>query len=142
MNILAALVWYTGGIVLLIKGSSLLMEAHAMKPVVMWTFMVVLIGLTIGSVKAKFIFSKSCHKNLARIAALTEPQIWQFYRPQFFLFLILMIALGASLSRMAHNNYAMLIGVTILDYSIAIALLGSSYVYWQQKAFWMTENTG
>jgi hypothetical protein len=36
---------------------------------------------------------------------------------------------------MAHNNYPFLIAVAILDIGIAIALLGSSYVYWTQKAF-------
>jgi hypothetical protein len=46
-----------------------------------------------------------------------------------------MILAGATLSRLAHNNYAFLIGVGILDISIAVALLGSSYVFWKQKAF-------
>jgi hypothetical protein len=47
-----------------------------------------------------------------------------------------MIAAGATLSRIAVDNYGMLIGVTILDYSIGIALLASSYVYWQEGAFY------
>jgi len=32
LNILAAFVWYVGGAVLLIKGGSLLLEAHPLKP--------------------------------------------------------------------------------------------------------------
>ncbi len=43
-----------------------------------------------------------------------------------------MILLGAVLSRMAHGHYAFLIGVAALDFSIAMALLGSSYVFWQR----------
>jgi hypothetical protein len=42
---------------------------------------------------------------------------------------------GATLSRLAHDNYYFLIGVAILDFSIAIALLSSSYVFWKLKAF-------
>jgi len=38
-------------------------------------------------------------------------------------------------SRLAHNNSPLLIGVGLLDLSLATALLGSSYTFWQQKAF-------
>jgi hypothetical protein len=46
-----------------------------------------------------------------------------------------MITTGATLSRLAHENYYFLIGVAILDFSIAIALLWSGYAFWKQKAF-------
>ena len=140
LNILAALVWYIGAFVLLVKGTRLLAAAHSLNPVLIWTFSAAIAGMTIGSLKARFIFTNSCRKNLNRIAAIAEPKIWQFYRPQFFLFLGLMIAAGATLSRMAVDNYGMLIGVTILDYSIGVALLASSYVYWQEGAFYTANN--
>jgi hypothetical protein len=135
LNILAALVWYVGGIVLLLKGGSLLVEADALKPEQDWLWLAAVAGLFLGGLKAKFLFSKSCQKNLVRIAALDRPRIWQFFRPGFFVFLTVMILAGATLSRLAHNNYPFLIGVAILDLGIAIALLGSSYVFWKQKAF-------
>ena len=50
-------------------------------------------------------------------------------------FLIAMIILGTTLSRMSHGNYPFLIGMVILDFSLATALLGSSYVFWQQRIF-------
>jgi hypothetical protein len=135
LNILAALVWYVGGIVLLLKGGSLLVEADALKPDQDWPWLAAVAGLFLGGLKAKFLFSKSCQKNLDRIAALDRRKIWQFFRPGFFVALTVMILAGATLSRLAHNNYPLLIGVATLDLGIAIALLGSSYVFWQQKAF-------
>ena len=135
LKILAALVWYVGGIILLLKGGSLLVEADALRPEQEWPWVAAVVGPVLGGLKAKFLFSKSCRKNLARIAALDQPKIWRFFSPRFFAVLTVMILTGATLSRLAHNNYAFLIGVAILDLGIAIALLGSSYVFWKQKAF-------
>ena len=117
------------------KGGSLLIEADMLKPEQNWTRWAIVIGLLIGGLKAKYLFSKSCKKNLARIDLLDEPKIWQFFSPKFFLSLAIMIMAGATLSRMAHNNYIFLLSVAILDISIATALIGSSYVFWKQKAF-------
>jgi len=135
LNILAALVWYVGGTVLLIKGSSLLVEAHTLRPEMYWIWIVIAAGLCFGSLKGVFIFSKSCQNNLVRIRSLNQPKVWQIFRPWFFVFLAAMITTGATMSRMAHNNYFFLIGVAILDLSIAVALLWSSNIFWKQKAF-------
>lgn len=131
LYIFAALVWCTGGIVLMIKGCSQLLEAELLQPDQHWPWTAAIIALLIGSIKATFLFSKSCRKNLARIAALDQPKIWQFFRPVFFLFLLLMILTGATLSFIAQGNYPFLLGVAGLDLTIAIALLGSSYVFWK-----------
>lgn len=135
LNILAALVWYIGGIRLLQKGFSLLIEADLMEPELAWAWIAGFVGLFLGGLKAKYLFIKSIKKNLIRIDLLSQPKIWQFFSPGFFTALTIMILAGVTLSRMAHNNYPFLIGVAILDLGIAIALLGSSYVYWTEKAF-------
>ena len=135
LNILAASVWYVGGIVLLIKGSTLLVEAHTLKPEMYWIWIVFAAGLCFGSLKGKFIFSKCCQNNLARIRSLDQPKVWQIFRPWFFVFLAAMITTGVTLSRLVHDNYYFLIGMAILDFSIAIALLWSSNTFWKQKAF-------
>jgi len=135
LKILAALVWYIGGTLLLLKGSSLLIEADALKPEEGWPWLAAVAGLFLGGLKAKFLFNRSCQRNLDRIAALDPPRVWQFFRPGFFATLTVMVLVGVTLSRLAHNNYPFLIGVAILDIGIAIALLGSSYVFWKQKAF-------
>ena len=69
---------------LLIKGTSLLVEAYSLKPEQYWPWLAVAVGPVIGSIKGKFIFRKSCLKNLARINALNQPKIWQFFKPWFF----------------------------------------------------------
>jgi hypothetical protein len=135
LNILAASVWYVGGTVLLIKGSTLLVEAHTLRPEIYWIWIVIAAGLCFGGLKGRFIFSKNCQNNLLRIRSLDQPKIWQIFRPWFFVFLAAMITTGATLSRLAHDNYYFLIGVAILDFSIAIALIWSSCVFWNQKAF-------
>jgi hypothetical protein len=121
--------------VLLLKGTSLLVEAEALHHGRAWPWLASLAGLLLGGVKGRVLFSKSCARNLDRIAALPGPKPWQFFRPQFFLFLALMIAAGATLSRLAQGSYPFLIAVAILDLSIAVALLGSSTVFFNRKAF-------
>ena len=135
LKIVAALVWYAGGTSLLLKGSSLLVEANALKPGAGWPWLAAVVGLFLGGLKARLLFNRSCQRNLERIAALDRPRVWQFFRPGFFVALTVMILVGVTLSRLAHNNYPFLIGVAILDLGIGIALLGSSYVFWKQKAF-------
>jgi hypothetical protein len=135
LNILAALTWYIGGIVLMLKGGSLLAEAEALEPHQAWPWLAIVAGLFLGALQAKFLFSRNCRKNLERIAALSQPRIWQFFRTGFFLALVVMILTGAALSRLAHGHHPFLIGVAIVDLSLATGLLGSSYVFWKQKAF-------
>jgi len=135
LNILAALVWYIGGIRLLQKGIELLIEAESMNPGLAWPWVAGFVGIALGGLKAKYLFTNSIKKNLIRIDGLSEPKIWQFFSPKFFAALTLMILAGVTLSRMSHDNYPFLIVVAILDLGIAIALLGSSYVFWTQKAF-------
>ena len=133
LKILAALLWYIGSIILMLKGNSLLSEAEMLKPEEGWPWQVVILGIFLGGMKAKFIFNKTCQKNLDRIDALVKPSIWQFFRIRFFASLTLMVLVGITLSVLAHNNYPMLISVALLDISIGIALLGSSYVFWVNK---------
>jgi hypothetical protein len=133
LKILAALFWYSGAVVLSIKGITLLFEADSLHPGCNWTWLFVELGLSIGWLKVMFISRRACQQNLARISRLGTPRIWQFYRPGFLLFLAAMIFIGTTLSRMAHGNYPFLIAMVILDFSLATALFGSGTVFHQQK---------
>ena len=135
LKVLAAIVWYTGGIVLLFKARSLLAEATRLQPQDWWPLAAIAAGVALGALKARFIFSPSCRRNLRRIDCLHRRRPWDFFRLGFFVFLLLMIAGGATMSRLAHGNYPFLIGVAVLDLTIATALIGSSYVFWKQRAF-------
>ncbi len=107
-----------------------MLEAATLKPGSFGPWTAVIAALAIGGIKAKFLFSRSCRKNIARIAALNKPRIWEFFRPFFFLFLFLMILVGATLSSLAHGSYYFLLCIATLDLTIAIALLGSCYAFW------------
>ncbi len=132
LKLLAALLWYSGAVILAIKGTGLLLAADTLQPGRHWIWLTVVFGLCIGWLKVIFIFRRACQKNLARILLLSEPKIWQFYRPGFLLFLAAMIILGSTLSRMALGNYPALIAMATLDVSLATALFGSSTLFWKQ----------
>ena len=135
LNVLAALVWCLGGVILVVKGGKLLVEGASLFPGSVWPWVAAVAGLLLGAGKGEFLFSRSCKNNLARISSLRHPRIWQFFSPGFFVLLFFMIAAGAGLSRLAHNSFAVLNGVAVLDLSVGAALLASSRVFWQQKAF-------
>ena len=79
--IMAAFVWYSGGIALLFKGGALIKSAYLIDSQTLWTFTAPLLGIIAGLLKGKFLFSKSCRKNIKRIRALANPQVWQCFRP-------------------------------------------------------------
>jgi len=134
LKILAALLWMVGGVVLSLKAAALLLEASALKTVGPMSGLAVMAGLAIGFIKVKYIFLKVCRKNLLRIEALEVPKLWAFYRPGFFLFLALMISMGAALSHIAQGDHSLLMAVAILDISLATALLGSSPAFFRQHS--------
>lgn len=135
LNIMAAFVWCLGGIILLMKGGSLLAGSASLFPGPVWPWVTAVAGLLLGVIKGRFIFSRNCKKNLKRISSLKNPRIWQFFSPGFFLFLLLMITAGVVLSRLAHTAFPILVGVAVLDLAVGVALLASSRVFWEQKAF-------
>ena len=123
--------WFSGAIVLLLKGAGLFAQAIALKPGETWSWLAVAAALLIGGAKAQYLFGGFCRKNLDRIADLDDPRLWQAFRPGFYVFLAAMILLGAMLSRLAMGNYPALMALVVLDISIAIALLGSIRVFSQ-----------
>lgn len=132
LKILAAITWYVGASVLLVKGIELFEEANQLYPERLWIPPAAALGLMLGMAKGFTLFRKSCRNNLTRIEDLEQPRIWQFFRPRFFIFLFLMILAGATLSRLAHGNYAFLVSVGVLDMSIGTALVLSSIEFWRR----------
>jgi hypothetical protein len=132
LKILAALVWYTGFLALVIKATVIFIQAYALDNSLNTLFIVLLITLVIVGLKVKYIFRKVCRKNLERIVLLKSPKIWEFYRVRFFIFLISMITLGAFLSRMAEGNYWFLMGVGVLDLSVGLSLFFSGFLFWKK----------
>ena len=133
--IIAAFVWLSGGIALLLKGGALVKNAYLIDSQSIWTFAAPLLGVIAGFIKAKFLFNKSCKKNIKRIRALASPRVWQCFRPGMLIFLAIIIPTGAWMSRAAAGNYTYLCLVGALDLSISFALLTSSIVFWQLRTF-------
>jgi len=130
---LAGLIWFSGALVLALKGGSLLAQALEIRTGDAWSWLALPAGILVGSVKSEVIFGRACLKNLDRISSLERPKIWQAYRPAFYLFLTVMIVLGGSLSRLAAGNYAGLMAVAILDFSLATALIGGGRYFWRRS---------
>lgn len=130
---MAGFVWLGGAIFLTLKSASLLAQATALRPGEIWSWLAVAAAILIGAAKARYLFGGFCRKNLDRIAALDDPQVWQAFRPVFYVFLATMILLGVTLSRAAVGNYPALMALVILDISIATALLGSFRVFSQHR---------
>jgi hypothetical protein len=53
LNLLAVLVWIVGGLVLLRKGSSLLVEAEALQPDQVWPWLAAGAALSLGGIKGR-----------------------------------------------------------------------------------------
>jgi hypothetical protein len=93
----------------------------------------ILVGLVLGIVQARTIFTRSCRKNLHRINNLQNPKIWQFFRPGFFLALAVMITSGILLNHWAQGIYSFMLVVAAVDFALTVSLLGSSTVFWSWK---------
>ena len=135
LMITAAIVWYAGGISLLFKGGVLIKNVSTLDDQSIWTYLALILGILIGLLKGRFLFSQSCEKNIKRIKALSDPHIWQCFKPGMLIFLALIIPTGVWMSRAAAGNLMFLSLVGTLDLSIACALLSSSIVFWKRKAF-------
>jgi len=127
----AAAIWVGGGFVLLWKAWELLWQAMTIRSGDVLPWAAFMLGIVVGIFKARLLFAHVCKKNLQRIEFLSKPKMWHCYRPRFFVFLVLMIVAGILLSAWSQDRYAMLICVAILDLSVGVALLASSYVFWK-----------
>lgn len=132
LKLLAALVWCSGGFVMIIKSTHMLIEAANIEPGQNWIWLTIAGGFLFGVIKARFLFIRLCIKNLRRIDALVQPQLWQFYRTRFFVFLLSMVILGSYISHRAQGDYQMLIAMAFIEISLATALLGSSHCFWKK----------
>ena len=130
LKVLAGAVWLGGAVHLLTKAARMFSAADALSPDNVWSWAAVVVAVLIGGIKAHYLFSRFCRRNLDRIAALERPQFWQAFRPQFYVLLMLMILFGVTVTRLAVGSYPGTIGVVMLDISIGVALLGSFRMFW------------
>lgn len=132
--ILAAAVWYIGAVMLLRGGLELLAQAREMRPASAWHWLFIVLGVILGIIQARTIFTRSCRRNIQRIRELKDPKLWDFYRPGFFLALAGMISAGVLLDYLSQGIYLLMLIVAGLDFALTFSLLGSSYLYWSAEA--------
>ena len=130
--ILSGVVWYIGGFMLFRSGFELLKAVLAMRTGEIWPWIFISLGIVLGIIQAATIFTRACRKNIKRISQLSDPKIWQFFRPTFFLALAVMITTGVLLDHFSKGSYFFMLGVAALDFALTISLLGSSYVFWTE----------
>ena len=133
LKTLALLVWYIGFIALSLKSYKLFNEAYTINNNLTYLIILLLLGFLLSLLKTKYIFKKSCQKNILRIEELENPKIWQFYRIGFFIFLIGVIFLGAFLSHKASGNYYFLVLVGVVDMALALALFFSGFEFFRSS---------
>ncbi len=126
LQFLAAVLWLSGAVILSYKSTQLLAAAININSNMLWIGFSVVTGLVVGWFKAKYLFRPICIKNINRIGLLERPRIWQFYRIQFYFFLLSMIFLGRYISQLSQGHYTALITVATVEISLATALLLSS----------------
>jgi hypothetical protein len=126
---LAALVWLAGAVSLLSKGLIILVQAEDIEGGLLWPWIAFATGVLIGAIKARLFLFKSCQKNLDRIASLSNPRWWQFFRIRFFIFLAVVITLAVLISRLLGKNYTGLCIIGAVDLSVGMGLFLSSYAF-------------
>lgn len=123
---LAATVWFAGVVILLFKSIGMIVDALSLGATPVLAFSAIIAGIVAGTAKARWIFIRTCQKNIKRIFTLTSPKIWQFYRARFFCFLLLMILFGHFAHDLSENSVWRLLLLASLELSISTALLISS----------------
>ncbi len=129
LYVLAALVWFAGAFSLLSKGLILLLHAEDIMGGQSWPWIAFAMGIFIGIIKARLFLLKSCKKNIERIAALSNPKWWQFYKVKFFIFLVVVISLAIFISRLWDENYTATCIIGAVDLSVGMGLFLSSYAF-------------
>lgn len=133
LRVMAALSYYIGGVGLTANSLRYLQRGAEGYPGTSWPWLAVVVGVALGLVRGRTLFTRACRRNLGRIYALDTPRPWQFFRPEFFMALVLMIAAGRTLSSVAISSPGAALVVAALELTIAVGLLTGSRVFWVWK---------
>lgn len=130
LKLLAAAVWYVGGVVLVWKGAEWLAVAGSLRPGAVWPWIAGGVGAAVGLWRGRTMFRRACRRNLDRIRALEKPNPLLFFRPVFFLALAAMFAAAWGMSLLAGTGWWAMNLVGALDLVIGVGLLASSLEFW------------
>lgn len=134
LRIIAAAVWYAGGLLPVLFGLILLGAALEVRPDPAPLLLAAGAGTTVGALAARFLLFPLCQRNVRRIDRLTGPTPWHCYEPRLLLLLVAIVALGSVLPAVAAGRYVWLVLAGGLDLALATAVLGGSVGLWDQSA--------
>jgi len=130
---IAGSVWGLVGLMLMVRGGLMFQTALTTQNASQTAVILAIIAsLVLGTVKGRFVLSKTARRNKSRIEQLEEPlKLQHVYAKSFYFLIVGMIALGISLR--AFNEYlGGFVVVGAIYCGIGLALIVSSTVYWQQ----------
>lgn len=130
---MAALTYYVGGVGLTANSFGYLQRGAEGYPGTGWVWVAAVVGVALGLIRGRTLFTRACRRNLRRIYALDDPRPWQFFRPAFFGALVLMIVAGRTLSGVATSSPGAALLIAALELTIAVGLLTGSRVFWRWK---------
>ena len=131
---LAAIIWYSGFLILTIKSTGLYYEAWEKGSSGSLVAAAIFFAALFGAVKGRYLFSRICRANLDRINGLSHPLFWQCYRLRFYLFLALMITMSKIFYQVAAESSVRLTLLATVELSVGVALLTSSTCFWVGKS--------
>tara|TARA_R110002072_G_scaffold207356_6_gene364958 strand:- start:486 stop:1970 length:1485 start_codon:yes stop_codon:yes gene_type:complete len=120
---LAGIIWLLVGAMLIRKGVTGFDNTSTLG---IWIALPV--GLVIGSLKGKYVLSRTARRNRRRIRALAEPKLWNVFTVKFLILIALMIGLAQGLQALAeagHFSWAALVGIRL---GIGAGLMVSAFV--------------
>ena len=127
----AILIWFAGFIACADLSSNLFLEVWKNNHDVSMISIGLSVGFIGGILQGYFLFRILAHRNLDRIIKLENPQIWNCYRIQFYIFFCMFDITLLILSKyLVKENIGKIIFATI-DMIVAISLGLSLYVYYQ-----------
>jgi hypothetical protein len=102
----AAVMWLVGLSFLLVRGVGFLIELERIAhPAVYWVVLIVIAGIIIGAIKARYILIKYADKAVARIQRRGHACFFGFFAPTSWLFIFVMMGGGILLRHSALVNY-------------------------------------
>ncbi len=128
---LAAIGWYVGVMVLGLKSTTLFIEFRQSGLADSRLASAVVVGVLLGLLKERYLFSRVCKRNLMRIQSLAEPKVWQFFRFRLFFLIGTMVLLSNYLLMISEKLIIGKIALAVIEESVAIALLISSRQFWK-----------
>jgi hypothetical protein len=129
----AAVMWLVGLSFLLVRGVGFLIELERIAhPAVYWVALIVIAGIIIGAIKARFILIRYADKAVARIQTRGHACYFGFFAPTSWLFILVMMGGGVALRQftpLPHYTWG-LVFLATLYIAVGTGLTIADRIFW------------